>query len=155
MVARILNKDWIVDGQLLIYAFVLRPAESYISVNRPAIESFTEDVADLVGSHPEFRVTGEGLSCKAALMNVGEVRNIKVDLGSLSAGVSVDVEPRSQHYPSHAGIFTRLNGRNIKGGHQTDIQDGEERILPIRSIHQKVQHALLALSKLKEYRLEK
>jgi hypothetical protein len=112
-------------------------------------------VADFVGNHPEFRVTGENLSCKASLMNVGEMRNIKVDLGPLSADVAVDVEPRSQHYPSHVGIFTRLNGRYIKGGHQIDIRKWEERLLPIRAIHQKVQHALLALSKLEKYRLDK
>lgn len=33
VIARILHKDWVVDGQLQIFAFVLRPNESYISVN--------------------------------------------------------------------------------------------------------------------------
>lgn len=33
VIARMLHKDWVVDGQLQIFAFVLRPNESYISVN--------------------------------------------------------------------------------------------------------------------------
>ena len=33
VIARILHKDWVVDGQLQIFAFVLRSNESYISVN--------------------------------------------------------------------------------------------------------------------------
>ena len=88
-------------------------------------------------------------------MSVKEVRSIQVDLGSLSADVSVDVEPRSLHYHSHAGIFTRVNGKNIKGGHQTAVYEDEYRILPVGAIHQKVQHALLALSKLEECQLDK
>ena len=39
-VVRILHKEWVVDGQLQITAFALRQGESYISVNRPAIETF-------------------------------------------------------------------------------------------------------------------
>ena len=40
-VVRILHKDWVVDGQLQITAFSLRQDESYISVNRPAIDTST------------------------------------------------------------------------------------------------------------------
>ncbi len=155
VIARILHKDWVVDGQLQVFAFVLRPNESYISVNRPSIETFKEDVSDFVGNHPEFRSSEEVLSCKLARMSVKDVRTIQVDLGSLSADVSVDVEPRSLHYHSHAGIFTRVNGKNLKGGPQTADHEDEYRILPVRAIHQKVQHALLALSKLEECQLDK
>ena len=43
-VVRILHKEWVVDGQLQITAFVLRQSESCISVNRPAIETFLQKV---------------------------------------------------------------------------------------------------------------
>lgn len=43
-VARILSTEWIVDGKLSNVAFTLRPHETYISVNRPAISSYNNDV---------------------------------------------------------------------------------------------------------------
>ena len=54
-----------------------------------------------------------------------------------------------------SGIFTRVNGKNIKGDPQTVDHEDEYRILPVRAIHQKVQYALLALSKLEECQLDK
>lgn len=50
-VARILHRDWVVDGVLQISAFSLRQNETYISVNRPIIESFDEDISDFVSSY--------------------------------------------------------------------------------------------------------
>ena len=44
-VVRILHKEWVVDGQLQITAFALRQGESYISVNRPAIDSGISAIA--------------------------------------------------------------------------------------------------------------
>ena len=39
-VVRILHRDWVVDGVVMINAFTLRQNETYLSVNRPAIESY-------------------------------------------------------------------------------------------------------------------
>ena len=109
-VVRILHNEWIVDGQLQITAFALRQGESYLSVNRPAIDTFLSDVSDFVSKHADYKVSDEGsLAYRQAGFNVSAVRNIKVELGQLSADVSVEVEPRDAHYKAHAGIFTRYD----------------------------------------------
>ena len=150
IVVRILHREWVVDGQLQITAFALRQGESYVSVNRPAIETFSSDVSDFVSKHADYKVSDEGsLTYRQASLNVSAVRNIKVELGQLSADVSVEVEPRDAHYKSHAGIFTRYDDKNIKGG-QEAIQDKNACLMPVRAILQKVQHQLLALSTLEE-----
>ena len=152
-VVRILHKDWVVDGQLQVTAFALRQGESYISVNRPVIDTFSSDVYDFVSKHADYKVSDEGaLIYRQAGLNVSAVRNIKVELGQLSAEVSVEVEPRDAHYKSHAGIFTRYNEKNIKGGQET-IQDKNDCLMPVRAILQKVQHQLLALSSLEEHEI--
>ena len=149
-VVRILHKEWVVDGQLQITAFALRQGESYISVNRPAVDTFLSDVTDFVSKHADYKISDEGsLAYRQASLGVSAVRNIKVDLGQLSADVSVEVEPRDAHYKSHAGIFTRYDDKNIKGGQET-IQDQNDCLMPVRAILQKVQHQLLALSTLEK-----
>ena len=149
-VVRILHKEWVVDGQLQITAFALRQGESYISVNRPAVDTFLSDVTDFVSKHADYKISDEGsLAYRQASLGVSAVRNIKVDLGQLSADVSVEVEPRDAHYKSHAGIFTRYDDKNIKGGREA-IQDQNECLMPVRAILQKVQHQLLALSTLEK-----
>ena len=147
-VVRILHKDWVMDGQLQITAFALRQGESYVSVNRPVIDTFLSDVSDFVSKHADYKVSDKGslVYCQAGL-DVSAVRNIKVELGQLSADVSVEVEPRDMHYKSHAGIFTRYDDKNIKGG-QEIVQDKYDRLMPVRAILQKVQHQLLALATL-------
>ena len=153
IVVRILHREWVVDGQLQITAFALRQGESYVSVNRPAIETFSSDVSDFVSKHADYKVSDEGsLTYRQASLNVSAVRNIKVELGQLSADVSVEVEPRDAHYKSHAGIFTRYDDKNIKGG-QEAIQDKNACLMPVRAILQKVQHQLLALSTLEEHEI--
>lgn len=152
-VVRILHKEWVVDGQLQITAFALRQGESYISVNRPAVDTFLSDVTDFVSKHADYKISDEGsLAYRQASLGVSTVRNIKVDLGQLSADVSVEVEPRDAHYKSHAGIFTRYDDKNIKGGQET-IQDQNECLMPVRAILQKVQHQLLALSTLEKHEI--
>ena len=149
-VVRILHKEWVVDGQLQITAFALRQGESYISVNRPAVDTFLSDVTDFVSKHADYKISDEGsLAYRQASLGVSAVRNIKVELGQLSVDVSVEVEPRDAHYKSHAGIFTRYDDKNIKGGQET-IQDQNECLMPVRAILQKVQHQLLALSTLEK-----
>ena len=153
IVVRILHREWVVDGQLQITAFALRQGESYVSVNRPAIETFSSDVSDFVSKHADYKVSDEGsLAYRQASLGVSAVRNIKVELGQLSADVSVEVEPRDAHYKSHAGIFTRYDDKNIKGG-QEAIQDKNACLMPVRAILQKVQHQLLALSTLEEHEI--
>ena len=113
-VVRILRKDWFVNGKLLHVAFALRRGETYISVNRPAIEKFNSDVADFVAQHPDFVFSEASYSYYAAKLNAGDIRDIKVGLGDRTANIEVEVEPRGEHVKSHAGIFTRYEGRNLK-----------------------------------------
>ena len=154
IIVRILHKEWVVDGQLQITAFALRQGESYISVNRPSIETFLSDVSDFVSKHADYKVSDEGsLAYRQASLGVSTVRNIKVELGQLSADVSVEVEPRDAHYKSHAGIFTRYDEKIIRGGQET-ILDKNDCIMPVRAILQKVQHQLLALSTLEEHEID-
>ena len=152
-VVRILHKDWVVDGQLQITAFALRQGESYISVNRPSIDTFPSDVSDFVSKHADYKISDDGsLAYRQAGLDVSAVRNIKVELGQLSADVSVEVEPRDAHYKSHAGIFTRYDEKNIKGG-QESIQDKNDCLMPVRAILQKVQHQLLAFAILEQHEI--
>lgn len=138
-IVRILHKDWVVEGQLQINAFSLRLNETYISVNRPAIKSFPNDVLDFISNHREFQVSDK--IYRQAELFVGAVRNIKVKLGHDVANVSVEVEPRDKNYLSHAGIFTCCDGKNLKGG-QLDKH------MPISAILQKVQYNLLQLAQM-------
>ena len=152
-IVRILHKDWVVDGLLQITAFALRQGESYISVNRPSIDTFPSDVSDFVSKHADYKVSDESsLTYQQASLDVSAVRNIKVELDQLSAEVSVEVEPRDAHYKSHAGIFTRYDEKNIKGGQET-IQDKNDSLMPVRAILQKVQHQLLTLSTLEQHEI--
>lgn len=152
-IVRILHKDWVVDGQLQITAFALRQGESYISVNRPSIDTFPSDVSDFVSKHADYKVSDESsLTYQQASLDVSAVRNIKVELDQLSAEVSVEVEPRDAHYKSHAGIFTRYDEKNIKGVQET-IQDKNDSLMPVRAILQKVQHQLLTLSTLEQHEI--
>lgn len=68
-VVRILHKDWVMDGQLQITAFALRQGESYVSVNRPVIDTFLSDVSDFVSKHADYKVSDKGslVYCQAGL----------------------------------------------------------------------------------------
>ena len=152
-VVRILHRDWIVDDELQISAFSLRQNETYISVNRPIIESFDDDISDFLSKHTEYLISDKPKTYKHAAMNVEELRSIKVLLGQNSLDVSVEVEPRDSHYKSHAGIFTRLSGENIKGGQQKDVPIVDEITLPISAIYQKVQYKLLSIATLEQHNI--
>ncbi|MBO5624809.1 MAG: hypothetical protein J5953_03340 [Prevotella sp.] len=153
-VVRILHRDWIVDDELQISAFSLRQNETYISVNRPIIESFNDDISDFLSKHTEYLISDEPKAYKRAAMNVEELRSINVLLGQNNLDVAVEVEPRDSHYKSHSGIFTRLSGENIKGGQQKDVLIDEETTLPISAIYQKVQHKLLSIATLEQHIIE-
>lgn len=61
-VVRILSNSWLRNGVVQYTAFALREKETYISVNRPAIPSFTTDVASFVRSHKNFISTNNGVN---------------------------------------------------------------------------------------------
>ena len=150
-IVRILHRDWIVDGVLQINAFALRDKETYISVNRPAIETFSDDVRDFIKNHSAFKTADDSNEYQRANFNVGEVRNIRISLKGEVASLSVDVESRDSHYKSHAGVFTRIEGRNIKGGQQDSFIPKEGNAISYDAIHMKVQYALLGLSTVEQY----
>lgn len=119
-VARILNPDWIEDGVLMHEAFALNVGESYVSVNRPLVESYADDVADFIRKHPDYSF-GEN-TYKRAVLNVSDICSIDVSLEGVSAKINVEVEPRDSHTKSHAGIFTRINNQNIKRGQTLKVE---------------------------------
>ncbi len=145
---RILQREWLVDGKLQASAFALRRDETYLSVNRPSVSSFSHDVMDFITRHPEFRSLGSAAACRVAELNVGQVRDIRFHLGNNLAEVFVEVEPRDNNYQSHAGVFTKCDGKNFKGGQESVvISNGKH--FPAKAILQKVRYALLQKTELK------
>lgn len=114
IVIRILHQDWVVDGVIQLGAFSLRPEETYISVNRPSVASYASDVSYFVESHPMYQHTESSYRC--ATLSVEEIRDIKLVNNGEPVDIDVEVEPRSAHTASHAGIFTRIGSTNIKKG---------------------------------------
>lgn len=152
-VARILHREWIVDGVLQVNAFALSDGETYISVNRPVVETFAFDVSDFVHKHPLYMASEESDSCHLATLQVSDVRKMEVCFKEKVANLAIEVEPRDTHYKSHAGIFTRVEGKNIKGGQKADFAIGEGQVASYEDILLKVQHQLLALSTLERKEL--
>lgn len=147
-IVRILHRDWVVDGEVQINAFALRQNETYISVNRPIIDSFSNDILDFVTKHHEYLVSDDSACFRQAVLISGEVRNIKIELGMQAAEVSIDIEPRDKNYQSHAGILTCYGEKNLKGGQLTEIQLNNNCRVSVPAILQKVQFELLQLSSL-------
>ena len=114
-VARILSKEWFVRGKLTSAAFALEQGESYLSVNRTAINTYDNDVAMFVNNHNSYAFD-DNTKYKRALLNVGDVRGIDVKTDHVEMKINVEVEPRDIHTKSHAGIFTRFQDKNIKKG---------------------------------------
>ena len=108
-VARILFSPlFICDGILSQKAFTLEPEinESYISVLRPAIPSFHDDMD---GIKKEGNVL-----FGFALLNVGEIRNTHIDYPET---ITLDVLPRNAgRRKSHAGIFAVVGRTKVRGG---------------------------------------
>ena len=146
-VARILHRNWLVDNRLQLGAFALRKNETYISVNRPIIESFESDVRSFVESHPDYQY-GEG-SCRCAMLGVKDIRDIQVILDGKTLNVDIEVEPRSAHIASHAGIFTRIGDSNIKKG-GTIPQEARPLGLSADDVLMEVGWSLLEISTIKE-----
>lgn len=115
-IVRLLSSYWVIGNEILHVAFTLRDRETYISVNRPSISSYNTDVKNFLESHPDFYSDKEQKEYKQAALNVAEIRNIRIDVDDLLLNMEVEVEPITQNQRSHAGIFTRLNGKNLKTG---------------------------------------
>ncbi len=113
-VARILLQSWIVDDELQHTAFKLTTGETYISVNRPIIDTFNSDIATFIANHPDYQFDKDSYMC--AMLNVGDVRGIKVTKDDIQMDINVEVESRGTHTKSHAGIFTRFHNKNVKNG---------------------------------------
>ena len=113
-VARILSEEWFIDGILQAHAFTLRENETYVSVYRLSVPSYSSDVAFFVERHPQYQFASH--TYKRALLSVSAIRHISVDFEGAPLNVSVEVEPRSMLTKSHAGIFTRYGKINIKRG---------------------------------------
>lgn len=148
-IVRLLHRDWIVEGVLQATAFVLDNNETYLSVNRLSINSFQSDVAAFLSKHPMYKVIDNGNQYNCAELYVAAVCNISTQFNSQLASLSVEVEPRNAHIPSHAGIFTRINGKNIKGGDNTEYKTDDEKTISSDVILLKVRMQLLHLSELK------
>ena len=147
-IARILHRDWVVDYKLQLNAFALRPGESYLSVNRLAVESFPGDIHDFIGLHPDYLIPGESGRCHLAVIRVHEIDNLSVSYKEWIASLTVEVESRSAHYKSHAGIFTRVNGQNLKGGQQLELLANDGQKVSYGEIELKVQLNLVRLAQL-------
>ena len=119
-VARLVDNEWIVNGQLQLTAFALRRGETYISVNRVSAPSYKDDVVHFVNTHPSYSKT-EGFYNRA-LLSVKDIRSIAVEIDGTLLSVDVEVEARSRNIESHAGIFVRYEGKNIKNGSTIVIQ---------------------------------
>lgn len=145
-VARILHKDWVIDGELQLAAFALVPNETYLSVNRLAIESFSDDVKDFIDRHPDYKVSDD--TYQQAVLNVKSVRDLNIEFNENLASLTVEVEPRDVHYKSHAGVFTRIEGKNLKGGQVGEVFANDGQIVSYDAIHLKVYMELLQMSKL-------
>ena len=113
-VVRILAKDWFVKGKLLSVAFALESGETYLSVNRPAIDTYDSDVSSFVKNHDHYAFDDN--SYRRAMLSVEAVRGIDVKLGETQMKIDVEVESRGTHTKSHAGIFTRFQNANVKNG---------------------------------------
>jgi hypothetical protein len=127
-IARLVSTEWVLNGILQPTAFTLNQGESYLSVNRPAVETYDSDVAAFIQAHPSFRIVPEEPLYYRAMMNVGEVRSCDIKVGQMQIKIDVDVEPRDLHTKSHAGIFTRYEDKNLRLGQTFQINASAETI---------------------------
>ena len=152
IISRVIRQEWLVDGVLQQTAYTLNPNETYLSVNRPAIDTYEADVLAFVVSHDDFQFdNGKKFHC--AVMPVSGVRGIKVmDENDTPLAIEVEVEPRDVHTKSHAGIFVRSDAQNIIPGRSlmgTSIQEA----VSVDIILQDVRWELLALSTLEDHEI--
>ena len=150
-IARILHPEWIVDDEVQYSAFVLSNGETYLSVNRLAIDTYDDDINDFISKHPNYKADGNAYH--RALMEVGDVRNMNVELNQRVANLTVEVEPRNMHYKSHAGVFVRVDDKNVKGGQEGAFIADDGDVVSYDDIRQKVSLGLLQLATLEKVQL--
>lgn len=148
-VVRLISSEWIEDGYLLNAAFALTPRENYLSVLRPIIESFNNDLLFLVTKHKEFK--SDDNHCQTALLEVGDIRNIKIENGTEILNIDVAVEPRDKNLKSHAGIIVKSNGQVVVHGRK--LNDSIPKDISADDILQEIQLELREISCLKQYRI--
>lgn len=115
-VVRLLSTYWVSNNEILHVAFTLREKETYISVNRPSIASYSTDVVTFLSNHSDFYSDKEKREYRRAALSVADIRNIRIAVDNMFLQTEVEVEPRNQYQKSHAGIFTRVSGKNLKVG---------------------------------------
>ena len=153
-IVRLVNTKYVVEDVVSVEAFATSIGETYLSVNRPFVESFNDDVKSFVKTHNDFVLqTDAHLSCYGAAMIVGEVCDISVVHGSEKLDVSVEVEPRAAHTKSHAGIFVRSNNNNVVRGRQLNSKTIPHGVSS-DSILMEVQWRLHDIAKLEILKLE-
>ena len=146
-VVRLIHRMWIVEGELQLNAFTLNDGETYLSVNRPAVDSYLRDVKDFLTKHIQYTSPENNGIYRRAVLAVNDIQDLSVSLEKENASLSVEVEPRDSHYKSHAGIFTRIDGKNIKGGSTQSFTTTANQVVSADAILQKVRMHLLRLSK--------
>jgi len=149
-VARILSREWFVDGQLMNIAYTLLEGETYISVNRPVINTYDSDVADFVAKHDKYLFGTE--KYKRAMLCVSDIRAIKIDAFGEPLKINVEVEPRDSHTKSHAGIFTRYENKNVK---RDDTLNHLDKEISADDVLIKVRTQLLKMSTVEQMTLHK
>lgn len=113
-ITRSLNKEWIEDGLIGVTAFNWKERETYLSVNRESIETYTADLTSFVKSHPDYAYDVDGKhEVRVAEMSVEKVNKISFEEGSNQLIVKVSVYIRDKNCKSHAGIFAKSNGKNL------------------------------------------
>lgn len=83
-IVRILHRYWVVDGVLQTNAFALDEGETYISVNRPIVDSCESDICNFVRNHPLYRISETDAKYRRAEMNVADVRALRAQLVKLA-----------------------------------------------------------------------
>lgn len=151
-VIRILRRDWFDDGKLMHIAFALRKGETYLSVNRTAVDSFRTDVSFFVKTHPDYMFGDSELEYCCANLNVGEVRNTYVTLDERNIDIDVEVEPRNAIVKSHAGIFVRYGNMYLKMGSSIVVEDGNA-VVSVDDILLKVRLQLLRKARCQRIKL--
>ena len=152
IISRVIRQEWLVDGVLQQTAYTLNPSETYLSVNRPAIDTYEADVHAFVISHDDFQFDN-GKKFKCAVMPVSGVRGIKVlDDNNTPLAIEVEVEPRDVHTKSHAGIFVRTGAQNVLPGRSL-IGTSVPEAVSVDMILQDVRWELLSLSALEEHEI--
>lgn len=114
LITRSLNRIWVVDGVIGPTAFDWSDNETYLSVNREAVDSYKTDLVNFVSNHSSYAFDKGGIrGVLVAEMNVGNVNNIRFLRDEHQLSVELPVYVRSSRVKSHAGIFAKSDEKNL------------------------------------------